>query len=121
MGKVFRNEAISYKHLPEFFQVDGIIIDEHANLASLLGTLKAFYSKMGFKKVKFKPDFFPYTEPTAPFAWHSHGARFSGPGGACDGRVLWYANAVESSRHHFCAGAQVADHPPLGSEHACSH
>jgi phenylalanyl-tRNA synthetase alpha chain len=64
VGKVFRNEAISYKHLPEFFQVDGIIIDEHANLASLLGTLKAFYSKMGFEKVRFKPDFFPYTEPS---------------------------------------------------------
>ncbi len=64
VGKVFRNEAVSYKHLPEFFQVDGIIIDEHANLARLLGTLKAFYSKMGFEKVKFKPDFFPYTEPS---------------------------------------------------------
>jgi phenylalanyl-tRNA synthetase alpha chain len=64
VGKVFRNEGVSYKHLPEFFQVDGIIIDEHANLARLLGTLKAFYSKMGFEKVKFKPDFFPYTEPS---------------------------------------------------------
>lgn len=64
VGKVFRNEAISYKHLPEFFQVDGVIIDEKANLASLLGTLKEFYYKMGFNKVKFKPDFFPYTEPS---------------------------------------------------------
>jgi phenylalanyl-tRNA synthetase alpha chain len=64
VGKVFRNEAISYKHLPEFFQVDGIVIDEQANLASLLGTLKEFYAKMGFEKVKFKPDFFPYTEPS---------------------------------------------------------
>jgi phenylalanyl-tRNA synthetase alpha chain len=64
VGTVFRNEAISYKHLPEFFQVDGIIIDEGANLATLLGTLKEFYYKMGFKKVKFKPDFFPYTEPS---------------------------------------------------------
>jgi len=64
VGKVFRNEAISYKHLPEFFQVDGIIIDEGASLATLLGTLKAFYAKMGFKKIKFKPDFFPYTEPS---------------------------------------------------------
>ncbi|MBN2008886.1 phenylalanine--tRNA ligase subunit alpha [candidate division KSB1 bacterium] len=65
VGKVFRNEAISYKHLPEFFQVDGIIIDEHASLATLLGTLKEFYRKMGFSKVKFKPSFFPYTEPSA--------------------------------------------------------
>ena len=64
VGKVFRNESISYKHLPEFYQVDGIIIDEGANLATLLGTLKEFYAKMGFNKVKFKPSFFPYTEPS---------------------------------------------------------
>ncbi|MBN1352315.1 phenylalanine--tRNA ligase subunit alpha [candidate division KSB1 bacterium] len=65
VGKVFRNEAISYKHLPEFFQVDGIVIDEEANLSTLLGTLQVFYKKMGFDKVKFKPAFFPYTEPSA--------------------------------------------------------
>ncbi len=65
VGKVYRNEAISYKHLPEFFQVDGIVIDENANLATLLGTLSEFYRKMGFEKVKFKPGFFPYTEPSA--------------------------------------------------------
>ncbi len=65
VGKVFRNEAITYKHLPEFFQVDGIVIDEEASLATLLGTLSEFYRKMGFKKVKFKPGFFPYTEPSA--------------------------------------------------------
>ncbi len=64
VGKVYRNEAISYKHLPEFFQVDGIIIDKEANLATLLGTLKEFYKKMGFEKIRFKPSFFPYTEPS---------------------------------------------------------
>jgi len=65
VGKVFRNESISYKHLPEFYQVDGIIIDDNANLATLLGTIKEFYRKMGFDRVRFKPDFFPYTEPSA--------------------------------------------------------
>lgn len=65
VGKVFRNESISYKHLPEFFQVDGIIIDEAANLSTLLGTLKTFYHKMGFSQVRFKPSFYPYTEPSA--------------------------------------------------------
>lgn len=65
VGKVFRNEALSYKHLPEFLQVDGVIIDEHASLASLLGTLKEFYRKMGFERIKFKPSFYPYTEPSA--------------------------------------------------------
>lgn len=65
VGTVYRNETITYKHLPEFFQVDGIIVDENASLASLLGTLREFYRKMGFDKVKFKPGFFPYTEPSA--------------------------------------------------------
>ena len=45
--------------------MDGIIIDEQASLATLLGTLREFYRKMGFEKLKFKPSFFPYTEPSA--------------------------------------------------------
>lgn len=64
VGKVFRNETISYKHLPEFFQVDGMIIDEDASLSTLLGTLQTFYRKMGFPRIRFKPSFFPYTEPS---------------------------------------------------------
>jgi len=64
VGKVYRNESISYKHLPEFFQVDGVVVDEAASLSTLLGTLSEFYHKMGFAKVKFKPAFFPYTEPS---------------------------------------------------------
>ncbi len=70
VGRVFRNETISYKHLPEFTQVDGIIIDEKACFRYLLGTLAEFYRQMGFEKVKFKPAFFPYTEPSAEvFVW----------------------------------------------------
>jgi phenylalanyl-tRNA synthetase alpha chain len=64
VGWNFRNETISYKHLPVFHQVDGIVIDKEANLATLLGTLGEFYRKMGFGKVKFKPAFYPYTEPS---------------------------------------------------------
>ena len=64
VGKVFRRETIDYKHLPVFYQVDGIIIDRHASFASLLGTLSAFYRKMGFEKFQFRPAFFPYTEPS---------------------------------------------------------
>jgi len=64
VGWVCRNETMSYKHLPVFHQVDGIVIDKNASLASLLGTLEAFYKKMGFKQVKFKPAFYPYTEPS---------------------------------------------------------
>ena len=64
VGWTYRNETISFKHLPVFHQVDGIVVDEEANLASLLGTLQEFYSKMGFGRVKFKPAFYPYTEPS---------------------------------------------------------
>ncbi len=70
VGKVFRRETVDYKHLPVFYQVDGIIIDKDASFASLLGTLEAFYRKMGFEKFEFRPAFFPYTEPSVEvFVW----------------------------------------------------
>jgi phenylalanyl-tRNA synthetase alpha chain len=70
VGPVFRRETVDYKHLPVFHQVDGIIIDEHATFANLLGTLEAFYRKMGFSKFQFRPAFFPYTEPSVEiFVW----------------------------------------------------
>ena len=65
IGPVFRRETADYKHLPVFHQVDGIIVDPHASLKTLIGTLTAFYAKMGFPKVKVHPSFFPYTEPSA--------------------------------------------------------
>ena len=65
IGPVFRRETVDYKHLPVFHQVDGIIVDRNASLATLLGTLAAFYKKMGFERVRFRPSFFPYTEPSA--------------------------------------------------------
>ncbi|MFH0861245.1 MAG: phenylalanine--tRNA ligase subunit alpha [Candidatus Altiarchaeota archaeon] len=61
IGRVFRNEAIDYKHLPEFYQVEGIIVDEDATFRNLLGILEEFYTRMGFK-VRFRPAYFPYTE-----------------------------------------------------------
>lgn len=64
VGKVFRNEATDYKHLAEFHQVEGIIAYEGATFADLLGTLKEFYRKLGFEKIRFRPSFFPYTEPS---------------------------------------------------------
>jgi phenylalanyl-tRNA synthetase alpha chain len=64
VGRVFRREKITYKHGAEFVQIDGIIIDEKATFAALLGTLTEFYRKMGFDEIKFRPAFFPYTEPS---------------------------------------------------------
>ena len=65
VGRVFRRETVDYKHLPEFHQVDGIIVDPDASLATLLGLLREFFQgQMGFSEVKFRPAFFPYTEPS---------------------------------------------------------
>ncbi|MCX8174601.1 MAG: phenylalanine--tRNA ligase subunit alpha [Candidatus Micrarchaeota archaeon] len=68
IGKVFRNEATDYKHLAEFFQVEGIVVWEKATFRDLLGCLKAFYSRLGFEKIRFQPSYFPYTEPSLEIA-----------------------------------------------------
>ena len=64
IGRVFRNEKMSYKHLMEFHQIEGIVIGEKINLRDLMGLQKQFYSKLGLDKVKFWPTYFPYTEPS---------------------------------------------------------
>lgn len=64
IGRVFRNEATDYKHLAEFHQVEGIIAWENATFTDLLGVLKEIYRKLGFEKIRFRPSFFPYTEPS---------------------------------------------------------
>jgi len=64
VGRVFRNEKVSYKHLVEFHQVEGVATAPRASLRDLMGLQKEFYAKMGIKKVKFWPTFFPYTEPS---------------------------------------------------------
>ncbi len=64
VGRVFRNEKVSYKHLVEFHQVEGVATAPKASLRDLMGLQKEFYAKMGIKKVKFWPTFFPYTEPS---------------------------------------------------------
>ncbi|MCX8200031.1 MAG: phenylalanine--tRNA ligase subunit alpha [Candidatus Micrarchaeota archaeon] len=64
IGRIFRNEAIDYKHLAEFHQVEGIIAWDKANFRNLLWVLREFYRKLGFEKILFKPSYFPYTEPS---------------------------------------------------------
>jgi phenylalanyl-tRNA synthetase alpha chain len=71
VGRVFRNETMDWKHLFEFNQVEGIVVDPKANLRHLFGYLKEFYAKLGFTKVKMVPSYFPYTEPSMEvLVWH---------------------------------------------------
>jgi len=64
LGRVFRNEKLSFKHLAEFNQVEGVVVGKHMTLRDLMGIQKEFYRKIGLTKVKFWPTFFPYTEPS---------------------------------------------------------
>jgi phenylalanyl-tRNA synthetase alpha chain len=64
IGHVFRKENIDMTHLPEFYQIEGIIHEEGSNFRQLIGVLKEFYKRMGFEKIRFRPGYFPYTEPS---------------------------------------------------------
>lgn len=64
IDKVFRNETIDFTHLPEFHQAEGFIIGDDLSLADLLAFIKEFFSRLGIEKVKFKPTYNPYTEPS---------------------------------------------------------
>jgi len=66
-GRVFRNEAIDPTHLPMFYQVEGLVVDEGVTFAHLKGTLEYFLRALfGEKtKIRFRPSFFPFTEPSA--------------------------------------------------------
>ena len=65
VGKVFRNEALDWKHLFEFYQVEGIVVDPDGNFRELIYYLKEFFGKMGYKDARIRPAHFPYTEPSA--------------------------------------------------------
>jgi phenylalanyl-tRNA synthetase alpha chain len=60
----FRNEAVDATHLAEFFQAEGFIIGDDLSLSDLMGFIKEYYAKLGIHKIKFKPTFNPYTEPS---------------------------------------------------------
>jgi phenylalanyl-tRNA synthetase alpha chain len=64
IDRVYRREAIDATHTPEFEQLEGIIMDRSVTFSNLLGVLKEFYAKMGFEEVRFRPGYFPYTEPS---------------------------------------------------------
>jgi len=63
--RVYRHDKIDYKHLAEFYQVEGIVMNPSLTLRDMLGYLKQILIKIGMPKVRFRPGFFPYTEPSA--------------------------------------------------------
>ena len=71
IGKCFRNETVDWSHGFEFNQSEGIVVGKNLNFRNLLGYLQKFFKKMGFEKIRFRPSYFPYTEPSVEIdVWH---------------------------------------------------
>ncbi len=81
-GRVYRNEAINARSLAEFHQIEGLYVDKNVTFAELKATLMVFSQRMYGKnsKFRFRPHFFPFTEPSAElditcFLCHGEGCR----------------------------------------------
>lgn len=66
IGRVFRNEAIDYKHLADLYQMDGLIIGKDLTMSNLFDTLKKIYDYTGIE-IRFRPSYFPFVEPGAEY------------------------------------------------------
>jgi phenylalanyl-tRNA synthetase alpha chain len=66
-GRVYRRDNFDPSHSPMFTQVEGLVVDEGISMADLKGTLYAMVRELygEHRKVRFRPSFFPYTEPSA--------------------------------------------------------
>jgi phenylalanyl-tRNA synthetase alpha chain len=69
-GRTYRRETVTLTHNDVFHQLEGLVVDEGITFADLKGTLAAFLSTYLETKVRlrFRPDFFPFTEPSADFS-----------------------------------------------------
>lgn len=71
IDRVFRNETLDATHLAEFHQIEGVVADYNLTLGDLIGVLHEFFKKLGIEKLRFKPAFNPYTEPSMEvFSYH---------------------------------------------------
>ena len=68
-GRCFRHEAVDASHGFEFFQVEGLMVDEGTTLADLRGLLDAFAQAMfgRGRPTRFRPGYYPFTEPSVAF------------------------------------------------------
>jgi phenylalanyl-tRNA synthetase alpha chain len=78
-GRVYRRDDLDLTHTPMFTQMEGLVVGEGISLADLKGTLVAFAREMfsSTARVRFRPSFFPYTEPSAEVdisCWQCDGA-----------------------------------------------
>ena len=68
-GRVFRRDTPDQTHTPVFHQVEGLCVDKGINMAHLKGTVTEWLRRMYGKetRTRFRPSYFPFTEPSAEF------------------------------------------------------
>ncbi len=73
-GKVYRNEALDATHLPVFYQIEGLAVDEGLTMADLRGAIQAFVDALfgAGLRTRLRPDYFPFTEPSADVSMECH-------------------------------------------------
>ena len=66
-GRVFRNDEVDATHSPMFHQIEGLVIDKGITMGDLKGTLEVFAKELYGEEtsVRFRPSYFPFTEPSA--------------------------------------------------------
>jgi phenylalanyl-tRNA synthetase alpha subunit len=76
-GKVYRNEALDATHLPVFYQLEGLAVDEGLTMADLRGAIQAFVDALfgAGLRTRLRPDYFPFTEPSADVSMECHVCR----------------------------------------------
>ena len=87
-GRVYRRDVADATHSPMFHQVEGLAVDRNITMADLRGTLELFAREMfgPRSRIRFRPSFFPFTEPSAEvdvlcFVCHGAGCRLCKQGG----------------------------------------
>jgi phenylalanyl-tRNA synthetase alpha chain len=84
LGRVYRPDAADATHYPMFHQIEGLLIDKHVTMADLKSTLRMFASSYfgGEVHIRFRPSFFPFTEPSVEvdMQWNDRWIEMGGAG-----------------------------------------
>ena len=84
LGRVYRPDTADATHYPMFHQIEGLLIDKHVTMADLKSTLRMFASSYfgGEVHIRFRPSFFPFTEPSVEvdMQWNDRWIEMGGAG-----------------------------------------
>jgi phenylalanyl-tRNA synthetase alpha chain len=84
LGRVYRPDTADATHYPMFHQIEGLLIDRHVTMADLKSVLRLFASSFfgGDVHIRFRPSFFPFTEPSVEvdMSWHDRWIEMGGAG-----------------------------------------